>query len=175
MKKGTLILLLLWNVTTFFGQTIFDKFDNQEEVTSMIVNKKMFEMMSKVKMDASDPQAQQYLNLIKNLDNLKVYTTKNSKVKNELKAATDTYTKIQGLLELMRVNDTNGRETKIVVKSGEKESQIKELLLLIDGGKNEDTVVMLLTGDFNLNEMVLLTDKMKIPGAQDLKKAILNK
>jgi hypothetical protein len=32
----------------------------------------MFELMSKVKVDASDKETQQYMNLIKKLDNLKV-------------------------------------------------------------------------------------------------------
>jgi hypothetical protein len=35
----------------------------------------MFELMSKVKVDASDKETQQYMNLIKKLDNLKVLTT----------------------------------------------------------------------------------------------------
>jgi hypothetical protein len=38
----------------FFAQAVFDKFDGQDDVTSIIVNKKMFELMSKVKVDASD-------------------------------------------------------------------------------------------------------------------------
>lgn len=175
MKKILIKILFLLSVTTVFGQTVFDKFDSQEEVTSVIVNKKMFELMSKVKMDASDKQAQEYLNLIKKLDDLKVYTTKNSRVRNEMKTTTDTYSKTVGLQELMRLNDNNGRSTKILMKSGEKEAQIKELVLLFEGGKNDDTVLMRLTGDFNLNEILLLTDKMKIPGAEDLKKAIQSK
>jgi hypothetical protein len=35
----------------------------------------MFELMSKVKVDASDKETQQYMNLIKKLDNLKSLTT----------------------------------------------------------------------------------------------------
>jgi hypothetical protein len=49
----------------FFAQAVFDKFDGQDDVTSIIVNKKMFELMSKVKVDASDKETQQYMNLIK--------------------------------------------------------------------------------------------------------------
>jgi hypothetical protein len=44
----------------FFAQAVFDKFDGQDDVTSIIVNKKMFELMSKVKVDASDKETQQY-------------------------------------------------------------------------------------------------------------------
>jgi hypothetical protein len=42
------------NYKSIFAQAVFDKFDGQDDVTSIIVNKKMFELMSKVKVDASD-------------------------------------------------------------------------------------------------------------------------
>ena len=153
-----------------FAQNAFDKFDGQDDVTSIIVNKKMFDMMGKVKMDASDKEAQQYLNLIKKLDNLKVFTTKSTRVENEMKISADKYIKATGLEELMRITE-NGRNIKILVKSGAKDSQVRELLMFIEGAKNDDTVLMSLTGDFDLNEISVLTDKMRIPGGDDLKKA----
>ena len=174
MRKFIITVVLVLVSNTFFGQSVFDKFDGQDDVTSIIVNKKMFELMSKVKMDATDKQAQQYLNLIKKLDNLKVFTTKSTRVENEMKAAADKYIKSSGLEELMRVNE-NGRNIKILVKSGASDSQVKELLMFIEGAKNDDTVLMSLTGDFDLNEISVLTDKMRIPGGDDLKKATKGK
>ena len=174
MKKFIITVVVVLVSNTFFGQSAFDKFDGQDDVTSIIVNKKMFELMSKVKMDATDKQAQQYLNLIKKLDNLKVFTTKSTRVENEMKAVVDKYIKTAGLEELMRVNE-NGRNIKILVKSGASDSQVKELLMFIEGAKNDDTVLMSLTGDFDLNEISVLTDKMRIPGGDDLKKATKGK
>ncbi|TRX39237.1 DUF4252 domain-containing protein [Flavobacterium restrictum] len=174
ISKGFFTLLLILLTSPFFAQATFDKFDGQDDVTSIVVNKKMFELMSKVKVDASDKETQQYLNLIKKLDNLKVFTTKSARVEGEMKIAADKYMKTAGLEELMRVNN-NGRNIKILVKSGVKDSQIKELLMFIDGAKGEDTVLMSLTGDFDLNELSVLTDKMKIPGGDDLRKATKGK
>ncbi|WP_343022060.1 DUF4252 domain-containing protein [Flavobacterium sp. PL12] len=160
--------------TVTFAQSAFDKFDGQDDVTSIIVNKKMFDLMSKVKVDASDKETQQYLSLIKKLDNLKVFTTKNSKVEGEMRLVADKYIKTAGLEELMRVNE-NGRNVKILVKSGTTDSQIRELLMFIEGAKNTDSVLMSLTGNFDLNEISILTDKMRIPGGEDLKKATKGK
>ena len=174
MKKFIITVVVVLVSNTFLGQSAFDKFDGQDDVTSIIVNKKMFELMSKVKMDATDKQAQQYLNLIKKLDNLKVFTTRSTRVENEMKAVADKYIKTSGLEELMRVNE-NGRNIKILVKSGASDSQVKELLMFIEGAKNDDTVLMSLTGDFDLNEISVLTDKMRIPGGDDLKKATKGK
>lgn len=156
------------------AQGAFDKFDGQDDVTSIIVNKKMFDLMSKVKMEASDKEAQQYLSLIKKLDNLRVFTTKSTRVQNEMKATATSYIKSAGLEELMRISE-NGRNIKIMVKSGSTDSQIRELLMFIEGAKGDDTVLMSLTGNFDLNEISALTDKMRFPGGDDLKKATKNK
>lgn len=165
----TLVIVLFSN--TFFAQSAFDKFDGREEVTSIIVNKKMFDLMSKVQVDVSDKESQNYLNLIRKLDNLKVFTTINVRVTAEMKSLTEDYSKTAGLDELMRVNDS-GQNIKIFVKSGGTEDQIKELLMFIEGAaKDSQTILMLLTGDFTLNEIPVLTDKMKIPGGNFLKNA----
>ena len=174
VRKVVLVAVFLIVATPVLGQNAFDKFDGQEEVTSVIVNKKMFEMMSKVKVDASDKEMQQYYHLIKKLDNLKVFTTKNARVEADMKAAAERYVVSANLEELMRIND-NGRSIKILVKSGAKDTQIRELLMFIDGVKGEDSVLMSLTGDFDLNEISVLTDKMRFPGGDDLRKATKGK
>lgn len=175
MKKFIITLVIALIATPFFAQSIFDKFDGQDDVTSIIVNKKMFDLMSKVKVDASDKETQQYMNLIKKLDNLKVFTTSSTRATADMKSVAEKYIRTAGLEELMRVNDS-GKNIKILVKSGASDSQIKELLMFIEGGsKTNETVLMSLTGNFDLNEISVLTDKMRIPGGDDLKRATKGK
>ena len=131
MKKLVLVLMFSVLSTAFYGQAAFDKFDGLDDVTSVIVNKKMFEMMGSVKMENKDKVSQQYLSLIKKLDNLKVFTSNSTRVTSEMKATADKYMKSAGLEELMRINDS-GRNIKIWVKSGSKDSQIKELLMFME-------------------------------------------
>jgi hypothetical protein len=167
--------MLMLVSSPFFAQATFDKFDGQDDVTSIVVNKKMFDLMSKVKVDATDRETQQYMNLIKKLDNLKVFTTTSSTMSSDMKVTAEKYIKTAGLEELMRVNDS-GKNIKILVKSGASDSKIKELLMFIEGGsKNNETILMSLTGNFDLNEISILTEKMKIPGGDDLKKATKSK
>lgn len=167
MKKIILIIALVLT-NTFFAQSVFDKFENQDDVTTVIVNKKMFSMLSKV--DVKDKESQQYVNLIKKLDNLKVFVTNNTKKGSEMKNVADKYQKSSGLEELMRVND-KGKNVKIFVKSGATDSQVKELLMFIEGTGKDETVLMSLTGNFDIDELSALTDKMKLPGGEELKKA----
>ncbi len=168
MRKVILIIALVLVSNTIFAQSVFDKFDNQDDITTVIVNKKMFAMLSKV--DTKDKQSQQYLALIKKLDNLKVFVTSSIKKSDEMKVTADKYIKSSGLEELMRINE-KGKNVKIYVKSGASDSQVKELLMFIEGSGKEQSVLMSLTGNFDLDELSALTDKMNLPGGAELKKA----
>ena len=105
MKK--IILTFVFSIVSIvcFAQSAFDKYDGQDGVTSILVNKKMFQMMASVKVDANDKETQQYLNLIKKLDNLKVITTTSSKISADMKSTAEIYNKTAGLEEFMKVNN----------------------------------------------------------------------
>ena len=173
MRKIILVIALVFISNTIFAQqTLFDKFNGNENVTSVVVNKKMFSLLSKMKVE--DKETQQYVNLIKKLDNLKVFVTTNSSWASEMKATAGKYLKTASLEELMQVND-KGKLVKIYVKSGATDSQIKELFMFVEGSGKEETVLMSLTGNFDLDELSVLTEKMKLPGGDDLKKASKSK
>lgn len=164
----TLVLTVVFALmpTLFFAQTAFDKFDGQDDVTAVVVNKKMFKMMGDVK----NKENQQYLNLIKKLDNLRVFTTQSARVTSDMKATSEKYIKSAGLEELMRVTE-KGQNIKILVKSGTSDTNVRELLMFIEGAGKNETVLMSLTGNFDLNDISLLTDKMNLPGGDNLKSA----
>lgn len=167
MKKIFITLVLALAPTLFFGQSLFDKFDGPEEITTVVVNKKMFEMMGNVK--TNDKDAQQFLRLIKGLDNLRVFTTTDKKWSSDMKAAVEKHLKSNTLEELMRISDA-GKNVKIYVKSGDTSTKVKELLMFIEDGNNE-TVLLSLTGNFDMNDISALTDRMNLPGGEELKKA----
>jgi hypothetical protein len=171
MKKIIITFTFFILSNAFFAQSSFDKYDGQDGVGSIIVNKKMFQMMASVKVDTNDKEIQHYLELIKKFDNLKVFTTSNAKISADMKETAEKYMKSAGLEEMIKVTD-NGKNLKIWVKSGVSESQIKELLMFsVESNKNNESVLMSLTGDFNIKDIAILMNKMKIPGGDDLKKA----
>lgn len=172
MKKIIFIIIVVFIANSFYAQAVFDKFNGQDEVAAVVANKKMFELMSKVKVNPSDKEAQQYLNLIKKLDDLRSFTTTNAKTANDMKMTAENYIKTSGLNELTQVNE-EGRTVKIFVKRDADNTQLKEFLMFIDSDSNtNETVLMSLTGDFKLNEIPVLTDKMKISGGDLLKRII---
>ena len=44
-------------------------------------------------------------------------------------------------------------------------------MMFIEGSGKEQSVLMSLTGNFDLDELSILTDKMNLPGGTNLKKA----
>lgn len=171
MKKIVVLFALMILLPFYSGaQTVFDKYDGQESVSSVVVNKKMFELMSKVKMESKEDLA--YLNLIKKLENLRVYKTISPKTGADMRTTVDKYLGSVKMDELMRVNE-NGKNSKIFVKSIAGTNNVSELLMFIEGtgSKGNETVLMSLTGDFNINEISLLTKRMNLPGSEELNSA----
>lgn len=175
MKNLIIAVVFALMPTLFYAQvTAFDKFEDKPGIENVVVNKKMFQLMGSVKAEGKDKaDYQQYLDLIKKLDNLKVFRTTDSKYTADMKATVDAYLKKNPLEELMRIGD-GGRNIKIYVKSGTTASQVRELLMFMDGGRQE-TVIMSLTGNFDLSQISLLTDKLNLPGSIELKKASKSK
>lgn len=171
MKKIIFTYLFIIVSTPFFAQSVFDQFEGLPSVNAVSINKKMFDLMSKVKLDTSDKETLQYMNLIKKIDNLKVYRTQNNHIAIQMRLTAEKYAKTAGLEELMNTNE-GGNKVQILAKQGTTETQLKELLLFIDGGKNEETVLMSITGDFYLYEVPALTDKMRIPGSAELRRSL---
>lgn len=127
--------------------------------------------MSKVKVDASDKETQQYLKLIQNLNDLRVFSTTNKTAARKMKDVADAYIKSSALEELKKVNE-NGKQVTIDVKRAGNNNQLNEFVMFIDDDTNgiNRSVLMSLTGVFNLNDISILTDKMQIPGGTELKK-----
>lgn len=172
MKKIILTLVTVAFFMTAHAQSSFDKFEDMDNVTSVIVNKNMFKMLSSMSGSIDDIEAKNYMELAKTLENLKVFTTEDKKASADLLNSFNSYLKSSKLEELMRVNDS-GNNVKFYVKPGKTENLVSELLMFVESkdslGK-ERTVLMSLTGLIDLNKLSALTDKMNIPGGEALKK-----
>ncbi|MFD2890782.1 DUF4252 domain-containing protein [Flavobacterium chuncheonense] len=171
MKKIALSIVFTIFTTFLFAQSPFDKYEGNDKVQTVVVTKKMFSLMSNIEVDAKGSE-KQFLDLAKKLDNLKVFMTDNKSTANEMKATVNSYLKSNPLDELMRINN-EGKKVNIYVKSGASENIVKELLMFIESPNSGDSqaIVLSLTGNFNLDEISALTDKMNLPGGDELKKA----
>ncbi len=176
MKKIAVLLALLLVPMFASAQNAFDSFENEQDVTSVVVTKNMFKLLSKMDLDSSDPEAKEYLAMVDNLDNIKIFTTDNPEVAKRMDATVADYiSKSKGLGELMRVKD-DGKNIKFYSKEGQNENFVSELLMHMIGdidGKNM-TVIMSITGNIDLKQISKLTEDLKVPGSEELKKIDTN-
>ena len=76
MKKIIIIALLALLPSVTFAQNAFAKFEGKEGIDVVTINKKMFELLGNVETKGGGEKADKYLKQVKNLDNLKIFTTK---------------------------------------------------------------------------------------------------
>lgn len=147
MKKIIITLVLAALPTLMFAQSPFAKFEGKDDITTVVVNKKLFDIVKEMGIDVKveDKQAADYLKYVEKLDNIRVYTTTNKKYTAEMKSSVKDYLKSNPLEELVSVND-EGKQIKVYVKTGAEASDIREMLVFVEGGdKDEETVLVSLT------------------------------
>ncbi len=185
MKKVIVIIALIIAPMLSGAQSIFDKYEDMKEVTSIVVTQKAFRMLATIDLDVDDPEAKEFMEMVKKITGLKVFTTGDEKISADMKSTVDKYLKSSALEELMRIKD--GEQTvKFYVKEGKDENHVKELLMFVSGlkeitegqdieinGKKREieTVLLTLTGDIDLRQVSKITNQMDIPGGDQLKKA----
>jgi hypothetical protein len=167
MKKIALLIALVALPIIAFSQSAFDKFEDYDDVSTVVVNKNMFKLFSRIESD--DPEAQEFMEMVKSLDDLKVFITEDAKIGAEMKTTVSKYLKKASLQELMRVKDKDVN-VKFYIRQGRDEDHVSELLMFVNGlkdveanGKNIETVLLSLTGDIDLTKIGSLTRKMNLP------------
>ncbi len=177
MKKLTIIVALIMAPVLVSAQNPFDSFEDENDVTSVVVTKNMFKLLSKMDLDSADPEAKEYLDMVDNLENIKVFTTENPTVAAKMDASVAKYVaSSNGLDELMRVKN-DGKNIKFYSKEGKNENFVSELLMHLSGdidGKKM-TVIMSITGDIDLKQISKLTSELNVPGSEELKNIKTNK
>ena len=181
-KKIVIVMAVMLMSVASFSQS---EFEDQEGVTSIILNQKMFKMLGTMGMDVDDPEMKEYVEMVKNITGFKVFTTGDETISTDMKSTVSKYLKSSDLEELMRIKD--GEQTvKFYVKEGKDENHVKELLMFVTGlkditdgegieinGKKREfeTVIMTLTGDVDLRQISKIASQFDMPGGDQLKKA----
>ena len=163
MKKYILIILVLFVNVLAKAQSSFDSLETNTNVNAVVVNKKMFELMAKIKVDGNDQEAQNYLTLIKNLDYLRVLSTTDANTSSLLISTANNYL-AKNPLQQQATSTNNGKNVKMYVKFIGKGDLVSELLMFIEDQKNKNNItIMTLSGNFSINSISILTDKMNLP------------
>ncbi|MBD0824357.1 DUF4252 domain-containing protein [Aestuariibaculum marinum] len=184
MKSKLLVFvvaLMLLPMAATAQKDIFEKYNENSDVTYVSIQPKMFQMIAKMGINVDDPEAKAYMDMVKSITSFKTITTDNANISSDITKWVKS--RSSALEELMEVKD-DGSEVKFYVKEGKDADHVKELLIFVNGmdkmidsdveinGKKRrfETVVVSLTGDIDLNEISKLTEKMNISGGEHLEK-----
>lgn len=168
-----LIITLLLALAPFLSQSQnFDKYENMKEVDAMVMTSKMFKMLAKIDLSDNDPEAREYIKLIENLDRIQIYKSSDAKVRSQMAIDVKSYLQKGSLEELMRVNE-DGKNIKFYSVPGKNDNYVKELFMFLEGKTDGEpiSIILSITGEIDLSQLSKLTADLKVPGAEELKKA----
>ena len=167
MKKVIVLLALVFMSNFSFGQSIFDKLEDIDEVSSVVVNKDAFEILSKFKVESEDNEAMEVFKMIQDLKELKVFSTENAAVAAQMEGMVKSAVGKNNLIELMRVKDKDSR-VKIYVKSTKNKDFVSEVLMFVKDKDSKngtpESVIVSLTGNIDINKMSKLAETFSKDG-----------
>ncbi len=169
MKKIIVLIALVIVPAVSFGQSMFDKLENMEDVSSFIVNKDAFQLLQKFGGNmGGDSEAVEIFKMVQNLNELKVFKTNSVKVAKEMESMVNKSVSSSKLTELMRFKE-KGSRAKIYVKTNGNKDTVSEVLMFVSGVSemtegNAESVVVSLTGEIDINKLSSLADKFSKEG-----------
>lgn len=170
MKKLTFALLALL-VPFLSNAQNFEKYENMKEVDAVVITSKMFKLLTKIDLNADDPETQAYIDLIENLQEMRVLSSTQEGVRKQMATDVSSYIKSGNLEELMRVSE-DGKTVRFYYKPGKSEDYVSQLFMFMEGQEKSKpvSVILNITGEINLTQVSKLANDFKIPGGDELKK-----
>ncbi|RBW63169.1 DUF4252 domain-containing protein [Tenacibaculum sp. E3R01] len=161
MKKIIFILAFIITSSVSFGQSMFDKLEDLDEVSAVVVTKDMFVLLEKFPDAKSDDM--EIFNMAKGLNELKIFSTEDGSVASKMESMVNKAIKSSNLTQLMRVKDKNSR-VKIYIKATKNKEIVSEVLMFVKnmnkGGDNKSSsTVISLSGEIDVNKLSKIANK----------------
>jgi hypothetical protein len=163
MRKIILLIVLTVASMVTSAQSLFDTLEDMDGVDMVVVNKDMFELLSKFNPDKmKDNKAMQIFAMINDLKSFKMFSTDDSFIADKMEVMTNTAIKKHNLTELMRIKEDDSR-IKIYVKATKNKEYVSEVLMFIKGIDKQSkgiskSMIMSLTGVIDITKMSDLAD-----------------
>ena len=163
MKKLITVLIFLTTSIVVNAQSLFESLEDLNGVDMVVVTKDAFELISKFKnITIDDNEGMKVFQMIQDLDEFKMFSTRDTQVANTMEDMVNKSIKKQKLTELMRVKD-EGSRVKIYVKTTKKKEYVSEVLMFVKGlskmtNKTSEALIVSLIGTIDVNKLSELAD-----------------
>lgn len=164
MKKIILIITLVITSSVFYGQSIFDKLEEMDGVSSVVISKDAFEILSKFnfEIDEGSNEISEVFKMIDDLNEFKTFSTDKPDIAVTMEDMVKNNVKDQKMKELMRLKEDDSK-VWIYVKSTSNKDLVSQVLMLvkeIDKKTNgiSEAMIVSLSGSIDINKMSRLVD-----------------
>jgi hypothetical protein len=164
MKKIILIITLVITSSVFYGQSIFDKLEEMEGVSSVVISKDAFEILSKFnfEIDEGNNEISEVFKMIDDLNEFKTFSTDKPDIAVTMEAMVKNSVKDQKMKELMRLKEDDSK-VWIYVKSTSNKDLVSQVLMLVKGIDKKtngisEAMIVSLSGSIDINKMSRLVD-----------------
>ena len=185
MKNLFCFIVFLMSFNLIIGQSIFDHFENTPDITYVSIGPKIFQLLGQMAfLGKDDLESDEIFEIINNIKSFKVLITVEEKVQNELAEWVWKEAERNDLENIMIMSESH-IELSFYAKEGKTENKIEKLLMYSKGiskslpeakikGQAIESVVLMIEGDLDLNQIAKLAEKIDLPGGDQLKKAGIN-
>ena len=181
MKKHLILSALMFLPTLTMGQSIFEKYQNNKEVTAISISPKMFHLLGSMSLSSGDPDADALMEMIGGITRFKALITGTLVISDDIAQWVKTEASEKGLDMMVTIQESDAN-LNVYVKEGENEGELESLLMFSKGisnalpeaklqGSDIEAVVLLIEGKIALDKIAKLITKMNLPGGEQLKKA----
>ena len=164
-----LIIFLIGSMSPLHAQTdaitkYFDQYVDDERFTVVYISPKMFEILGKLDLEElQDEEAQIIMEVVSDLEGLRVLTTEVTPLKFYEEAKSKISTKEYEVLLTVRDEDEN---VQFLIK--DEGDTINELLLIVGG--DDEFVLLSFMGNIDLDKIAQLAKKLDVKGVEHLDK-----
>ena len=164
MKKIILIITLVITSSVFYGQSIFDKLEEMDGVSSVVISKDAFEILSKFnfEIDEGSNEISEVFKMIDDLNEFKTFSTDKPDIAVTMEAMVKKSVKDLKMKELMRLKEDDSK-VLIYVKSTSNKDLVSQVLMLVKGIDEKtngisEAMIVSLSGSIDINKMSRLVD-----------------
>jgi hypothetical protein len=180
MKKYLVTLLLFIFPFLISGQSIFEQFQNNKNVTSINITPKMFKMLGSMAISSDDSESKVIKEIINGINSFKALITGSTDIITHMTKWAETISNKEDFEQIVAITERN-LEMEIYTKYGQEDGGLKAILIFskeVSDEQNEDikyskkveAFLLLVEGKISIESISKLISKLNLPGSNQLKK-----
>ena len=181
MKKQLIRLFLLIFPFITSGQSIFEKFQNNKNVTSISITPKMFQMLGSMAISSNDPESLYLKEIINEIKSFNALITSSYDIITQMTKWVESTSKKEDIDQIFSISEEK-IEMNIYAKDGQETGGLKTILIFSKGSSIKqinsennaekiEAFLLLVEGNISIENISKLIGKMNLPGSDQLKKA----